>query len=106
VLLLSPEFVRTHEETAEALVRAALATGADVEVPSGSAAERLDRAAAGIAARLRFAVEAPEGSRVGVAAAEHGAAAVAGDGRAHHPVHAADAVRGVAAPRARRVRVA
>jgi hypothetical protein len=59
VLLLSPEFLRAQEREAEELVRAALATGADVEVPSGSAAERLDRAASGIAARLRFAIEAP-----------------------------------------------
>ena len=78
VLLLSPDFVRTHEEAAEALVRAALTTGADVEVPSGSAAERLDRAATGIAARLRFAVEAPDVATVGVASTADRAAAVAG----------------------------
>ena len=59
VLLLSPEYVRAHERDAEELVRAALASGADVEVPSGSAAERLDEAATGIAARLRFAIEEP-----------------------------------------------
>ena len=58
LLLLSPEFLHAHELHAEDAVRAALATGADVEVPSGSAAERLDQAADGIAARLRFAVEA------------------------------------------------
>lgn len=59
VLLLSPEFIRTQERDAEELVRAALATGADLEIPSGSAAERLDEAASGIAARLRFAIEEP-----------------------------------------------
>lgn len=57
VLLLSPEFVRAHDEDAEQMVRAALASGADVEVPSGSAAERLDQAAGGIAARLRFTID-------------------------------------------------
>lgn len=59
VLLLSPEFLRAHERDAEELVRSALATGADVEVPSGSAAERLDATADGIAARLRFVLEVP-----------------------------------------------
>lgn len=57
LLLLSPDFIGAHERDAENMVRAALGTGADVEVPSGSAAERLDQAAEGIAARLRFAVE-------------------------------------------------
>jgi hypothetical protein len=36
-----------------------MASGGDVEVPSGRAAEHLDRAAGGIAARLRFAFDAP-----------------------------------------------
>jgi hypothetical protein len=55
VLLLSPAFIQTHEQDAEDMVRAALSTGADVDVPSGGAAERLDQTAEGIAARLRFA---------------------------------------------------
>jgi hypothetical protein len=57
VLLLSPEFIRVHEADAENMVRAALDTGADVQVQSGIAAERLDQAASGIAARLRFAID-------------------------------------------------
>ena len=57
VLLLSPEFIRGHEADAENMVRAALDAGADVQVPSGSAAERLDQAASGIAARLRFTMD-------------------------------------------------
>lgn len=61
LLLLSPEFIRVHQEEAEQKVRAALATGADVEIPSGSAIERLDQAAEGIAARLRFAIDDPIG---------------------------------------------
>ena len=60
-VFLSPEFIRAHEREAEELVRAALTTGAEVEVPSGSAAERLDQAATGIAARLRFAIDEPVG---------------------------------------------
>jgi hypothetical protein len=56
VLLLSPEFIRVHEADAENMVRAAFGAGADVQVPSGSAAERLDQVASGIAARLRFAI--------------------------------------------------
>jgi hypothetical protein len=60
LLLLSPDFIRAHERDAEELVRAALAGGADVEVPSGTAAQRLDRAATGLAARLRFAIDEPD----------------------------------------------
>ncbi|HEU4631107.1 MAG TPA: hypothetical protein VFS08_15250 [Gemmatimonadaceae bacterium] len=59
LLLLSPGFIHAHERDAEDLVRAALAGGADVEVPSGHAAEQLDRVTDGIAARLRFAIEEP-----------------------------------------------
>ncbi len=57
LLLLSPAFIRTHERQAEDMVRAALGSGADVEVPSGSAAERLDQASEGIAAQLRFSID-------------------------------------------------
>jgi hypothetical protein len=56
LLLVSPEFIRLHEPEAEAMVRSALAQGADVEAPSGDAAEELDRAAQGVAARLRFPI--------------------------------------------------
>ena len=58
-LLLSPEFVSEHADLAEDLVRAALAQSADMEVLSGDAAIRLDRASDGIAARLRFALDGP-----------------------------------------------
>lgn len=67
VLVLSPEFLRTHERIAEDLVRSALGMGAEVEVPSGEAVARLDEAAGGIAARLRFAVDEPLPSSAGAA---------------------------------------
>lgn len=57
LLLVSPEFIRLHEPEAEEMVRAALSQGAEVEAPSGDAAEELDRAAQGVAARLRFPVD-------------------------------------------------
>lgn len=57
LLLVTPRFIGTHEREVEDFVRATIATGADVEVPSGEAAEHLDRAANGIAARLRFAID-------------------------------------------------
>lgn len=59
LLLLSQAFVNEQATLAEDVVRAALAQSADVEVLSGDAATQLDRAAGGIAARLRFALEAP-----------------------------------------------
>jgi hypothetical protein len=59
LLLLSPEFLRAHVRDADDAVREALAHGADVEVLSGDAAERLDRAAGGIAGQLRFAIDTP-----------------------------------------------
>jgi peptide subunit release factor 1 (eRF1) len=57
LLVLSPEFVKSEDELAEDAVRAALLQGAGVEVLSGDAVERLDEAAGGIAAKLRFALE-------------------------------------------------
>lgn len=54
LLVLSPAFVRGDAQAAEDAVRAALHQGADVEVLSGDAAERLDRTGGGIGARLRF----------------------------------------------------
>jgi hypothetical protein len=57
LLLLSPEFLAAHGPVAEDAVHAALAQGADVDVLSGEAAAQLDRAAGGIAARLRFAID-------------------------------------------------
>jgi len=57
LLLVSPELIRADEALAENAVRAAIGQGATVEVPSGDAAAKLDGAAQGIAARLRFPVE-------------------------------------------------
>lgn len=62
-LLLSPAFVREQAMLAEDVVRAALAQSADVEVLSGDAATQLDRAAGGIAARLRFSLDGPDAAR-------------------------------------------
>jgi len=59
LLLVTPKFIGSNEREVEDLVRATLASGADVEVPSGRAAEQLDQAAGGIAARLRFAIDEP-----------------------------------------------
>jgi hypothetical protein len=59
LLLVTPRFVGAHEREVEDFVRATIAGGGDVEVPSGAAAERLDRAAGGIAARLRFPIDEP-----------------------------------------------
>ena len=57
LLLVTPKFISAHEREAEDFVRASMAAGGDVEVPSGGAAEHLDRAAGGIAARLRFTID-------------------------------------------------
>ena len=57
LLLLSPTFVRDEADAAEDAVRTALEQGAEVEVLSGGAAERLDQTANGVGARLRFALE-------------------------------------------------
>lgn len=59
LLLVTPEFIRQHEDVAEDLVRLAIDQGAAVEVPSGAAAEKLDRETGGTAARLRFAIDEP-----------------------------------------------
>lgn len=58
LLLISPSFVELHEPDAESMVRAALEQGSDVEVLSGEQGAYLDRTADGIAARLRFAIDA------------------------------------------------
>ena len=57
LLLVTPRFIGAHEQQAEDFVRATIASGADVEIPSGEAAEHLDRAADGVAARLRFSTD-------------------------------------------------
>lgn len=57
LLLVTPRFIGAQGPDVEELVRAAIAGGADVEVPSGEAADHLDRAAEGIAARLRFPID-------------------------------------------------
>lgn len=57
-LILTPEFLRRNAEFGEEVVREALATGALVEVLSGYAAEQLDRTSAGVAARLRYPMDA------------------------------------------------
>lgn len=59
LLLITPRFIGAHGPEAEDLTRATIASGADVDVPSGEAAEHLDRAANGVAARLRFAIDEP-----------------------------------------------
>lgn len=69
LLLVTPDFIGAHEAEAEELVRTAMGQGADVEIPSGDAAARLDHAASGVAARLRFAVEAPVASGAGAPSA-------------------------------------
>ena len=53
-LLLSRGFIQAHPKVADDAVGLAFAQGADVEEVSGSAGERLDADAGGIAARLRF----------------------------------------------------
>lgn len=63
LLLVSPEFIRLHEPQAEEMVRAALSQGAEVEAPSGEAAEELDRSAEGVAARLRFPIDGPQAAK-------------------------------------------
>jgi hypothetical protein len=57
LLVLSPAFLFTDAEEAEASVRSALIQGARVEVLSGEAAEKLDRVAGGIAGQLRHLLE-------------------------------------------------
>ncbi len=57
LLLLSPTFMHGKANVAEDAVRTTLQQGGDVEVLSGDAAERLDGAAGGVIARLRFALE-------------------------------------------------
>ena len=57
LLLVTPGLVNRHPVAAENFVRAALAQGADVEVLSERAAERLDQHAEGVGARLRFAID-------------------------------------------------
>ena len=57
LLVLSPAFLFTDADEAESSVHAALQQGATVEVLSGEAAEQLDRAAGGIAGKLRFALD-------------------------------------------------
>ena len=57
LLLVTPDLVNRHQEEAEDLVRAALAQGADVEVLSERAAEKLDAVAEGVGARLRFPID-------------------------------------------------
>jgi hypothetical protein len=53
-LLFTPGFLAAHPEVAEAAVESALEQRADVGEVSGPAAARLDDAAEGIGARLRF----------------------------------------------------
>lgn len=69
-LVLSPEFARRERRLAEDMVRAALAQGADVEILSSAAAEHLRHAADGIAAQLRYPIEAPPSPRVAADGAE------------------------------------
>lgn len=52
-LLITRRVIATDLDRAEALVRAALSAGAGIEVTEGAAADRLDAACEGVAARLR-----------------------------------------------------
>jgi stalled ribosome rescue protein Dom34 len=71
LLVVSPHFLNRTDIDVEELVRATLARGAEVEVLSGSAATELDERSEGVAARLRFAIDA----RAPVNADSDGAAA-------------------------------
>jgi hypothetical protein len=55
LLVVSPRFLRTGVDRAESIMRDALLQGARIELIAGEAAVALDRAANGVAARLRFA---------------------------------------------------
>ncbi|HET7632472.1 MAG TPA: hypothetical protein VFK16_09170 [Gemmatimonadaceae bacterium] len=57
LLFASPRFLNEPSFDVEALVRSAMARGAEVEVMSGDAAAELDRRADGVAARLRYPIE-------------------------------------------------
>lgn len=57
LLVVSPHFLNRTDIDVEALVRAALARGADIEVLSGSSANELDERSEGVAARLRFPID-------------------------------------------------
>ena len=57
MLVVSPHFLNSSELDVEALVRAAIGRGSDVEVLSGSAATELDERSEGVAARLRFPID-------------------------------------------------
>ena len=51
---MTDRFIHERQQAAEELVRVAFASGAEVEVVSGAAADRLDTRAGGIGARLRY----------------------------------------------------
>jgi hypothetical protein len=57
LLLVSPRFLHLEGDRAEQLLQAALGQGARIEVLSEDAGALLDRAAQGVAARLRFAID-------------------------------------------------
>jgi hypothetical protein len=59
LLLVSPRFLQLEGDRAERLLQAALVQGAEVEVLSGDSGILLDRVAEGVAARLRFTIDAP-----------------------------------------------
>jgi hypothetical protein len=58
LLVVSPHFLNRADIDVEELVRTALARGADIEVLSGTSATELDERSEGVAARLRFAIDA------------------------------------------------
>ena len=59
LLLVSSRFLHVEGARAEKILHAALRQGARIEVLSGDAGVLLDRVADGVAARLRFAIDAP-----------------------------------------------
>jgi hypothetical protein len=59
LLLLTPQFLAEEEDSAEELLALVLESGGAIDVVSGDAADLLDRAAAGVAMRLRYVMRAP-----------------------------------------------
>jgi hypothetical protein len=69
-LFLTPGFLARHPRECEAAARAALEQHSAIEIVSGEAAERLDAAAEGVGALLRF-VARPAGAGQSAEALRH-----------------------------------